>query len=120
MKWKQIKEVININKNEKELELPNEHLAVYEVISNSKEKYITKNLILAQLNKDYSYKRKLEQIIYDLVVKYSCPIGSSSAESTKGFFIISDKYDLHIAKRDLTSRTFTINKRVEALENIKL
>ena len=103
-----------------ENKLPEEHQAVYNVISSNKEKYITKNMILVKLGKGQSYKRKLEQIIYDLVVKYSCPIGSSSAASTKGFFIISNEHDMYIAKRDLTSRTFTINKRVEALENIKL
>lgn len=100
--------------------LPDEHQAVYNVIASNKEKYITKNMILVRLGKGQSYKRKLEQIIYDLIVKYNCPIGSSSAAPTKGFFIISDKHDLHIAKRDLTSRTFTINKRVEALENMDI
>lgn len=99
--------------------LPKEHQAVYNVITSNKEKYITKNMILVKLGKGQSYKRKLEQIIYDLVVKYSCPIGSSSAAPTKGFFIISNKHELHIAKRDLTSRAFTINKRVEALDQIK-
>ena len=99
--------------------LPEEHQAVYNVIASNKEKYITKNMILVRLGKGQSYKRKLEQIIYDLVVKYCCPIGSSSAAPTKGFFIISNKHELHIAKRDLTSRAFTINKRVEALDQIK-
>src|SRR5699024_2753394 len=99
--------------------LPEEHQAVYNVIASNKEKYITKNMILVRLGKGQSYKRKLEQIIYDLVVKYCCPIGSSSAAPTKGFFIISNKHELHIAKRDLTSRAITINKRVEALDQIK-
>ncbi len=35
--------------NEKEFELPGEHLAVYQIISNSKEKYVTRQSILAQL-----------------------------------------------------------------------
>jgi len=102
------------------MKLPAEHQAVFDVIRNSEHKYVTKNMIMAQLNKPESYRRNVEQIISDLVVKYGQPVGASSAAETKGYFIISDKHDLHIAKRDLTSRTFTINKRVEALENIKL
>ena len=103
-----------------ENKLPEEYQAVYNVISSNKEKYITKNMILVRLGKGQSYKRKLEQIIYDLVVKYCCPIGSSSAAPTKGFFIISNKNDMYIAKRDISSRTYSMNLRYEALDNMDI
>ena len=105
----------------KEKAIPQEHRAVYEVIANHSDKYITRKLILSKLGQTSdSYGRKLSEIIYDLVVKYNVPIGSSSVEPHKGYFIIENKNDLRIAKRDLTSRSFTINKRVKALEKIKL
>ena len=104
----------------KELAIPQEHLAVYNGIANSKEKYITKNMILAQLNKNSSYKRRLEQVIYQLVVDYQMPIGASSRKESNGFFIIKDKQDLYLAKRDLKARTSSIMKRFEALEKINL
>ena len=100
-------------------EVPQEHQAVYDVIASSKEKYITKNMILVKLGKGQGYRRKLEQIIYDLVVDYNMPIGSSSAASTKGFFIITDKHDLHIAKRDISSRTHSMNMRYNALDSME-
>lgn len=100
-------------------EIPQEHQAVYDVIASSKEKYITKNMILVKLGKGQSYRRKLEQMIYDLVVDYNMPIGSSSAASTKGFFIIANKQDLHIAKRDISSRTHSMNIRYNALDSME-
>lgn len=103
-----------------ENKLPEEYQAVYNVIASNKEKYITKNMILVRLGKGQSYKRKLEQIIYDLVVKYKSPIGSSSAAPTKGFFIISNKNDMYIAKRDISSRTSSMNLRYEALDNMDI
>lgn len=93
---------------------------MYNVISNSKEKYVTKNQILAQLNKNSSYKRRLEQVIYQLVVDYHMPIGASSRKDSNGFFIIKDDNDLYLAKRDLKARTSSILKRFEALEQIQL
>lgn len=105
----------------KEKAIPREHLDVYQVIANHSDKYITRKLILAKLGQTSdSYGRRLSEIIYDLVVKYGCPIGSSSIPEHKGYFIIRDNNDLRIAKRDLTSRSFTINRRVAALDKIKL
>ena len=98
-----------------------EHLAVYEIIANHSDKYITRKLILAKLgHTSDSYGRKLSEIIYDLVVKYGYPVGSSSVPEHQGYFIIRDSNDLRIAKRDLKSRSFSINKRVAALEKIKI
>ena len=101
--------------------IPQEHRAVYEVIANHSDKYITRKLILSKLGyTSDNYGRKLSEIIYDLVVKYNMPIGSSSAPEHKGYFIIENENDMRIAKRDLTSRSFTINQRVKALEKIKV
>ena len=102
------------------MKLPAEHQAVLDAIKNSEHKYVTKNMILAQLNKSKSYRRRVEQIINDLVVKYGAPVGASSAPETKGYFIIENKRDLYIAKRDIQSRTSTMMLRLDAIDKIKL
>lgn len=106
--------------NKKELELPIEHLAVYKAISNSKEKYVTKNMILTQIGKGISYRRQVERIISDLVKKYKMPVGASSARETKGYFIITTKHDLYIAKRDIKSRAFNLTERANALDELDI
>ena len=112
--------MMNEAKTEKELALPSEHWEVWQTIANSKEKYNTKNTILAKLRKDTSYTRRLHTIIHELVAVYIMPLGSSSRKESKGYFVIRDKHDLYLAKRNLQSRKLTINKRYEALENIDL
>jgi hypothetical protein len=102
------------------MKLPAEHQAVLDAIKNSEHKYVTKNMILAQLNKPESYRRNVEQIISDLVVKYGQPVGASSAAETKGYFIIKNKHDLHVAKRDISSRTYSMNLRYKALQKLDI
>lgn len=108
-----------MSKTQEDLKIPHEHLAVYNVIANSSEKYVTKNIILAQLDKGQSYRRHVEQIISDLVVKHGLPVGASSAKDTKGYFIIENEYDLYVAKRDISSRTDSMNLRYDVLDRMK-
>lgn len=109
-----------MEKNIKEKAIPQEHRAVYEVIANHSDKYITRKLIISKLGRTSDYGRRLSEIIYELVVKYGVPIGSSSTEGKKGYFIIENTNDLRVAKRDLSSRTFSMNQRIDALEKIKI
>lgn len=99
--------------------IPHDHLAVYEVIANHSEKYVTRNMILAQLSRNGDYSRKLSEIIYDLIVRYSLPVGSSSAKETKGYFIIENDNDKRVAQREMGSRLGTMQIRYEAIKNIK-
>lgn len=106
--------------NEKIEQLPQQHLAVWNAITHSKEKYVTKNMILAQIGKGSSYRRQVEQIISDLAKKYKMPVGASSAWETKGYFIIKTKHDLYIAKRDIKSRAFNLTERANALDELDI
>ena len=106
--------------NEKEFELPGEHSAVYQIISNSKEKYVTRNSILAQLEGKRMNGRRLSQIINDLIMVYDMPVGASSRQDTKGYFIIKTDLDKYLAGRDLYARASSMMKRYEAVQKIEL
>ena len=106
--------------NKKEFELPGEHLAVFQIISNSKEKYVTRNSILAQLEGKRMNGRRLSQIINDLIMVYGMPVGASSREDTKGYFIIKTDLDKYLAGRDLYARASSMMKRYEAVQKIEL
>ena len=105
--------------NEKEFELPGEHLAVFQIISNSKEKYVTRNSILAQLEGKRMNGRRLSQIINDLIMVYGMPVGASSRQDTKGYFIIKTDLDKYLAGRDLYARASSMMKRYEAVQKIE-
>ena len=106
--------------NEKELELPGEHLDVFQIISNSKEKYVTRSSILAQLEGKRMNGRRLSQIINDLIMVYGMPVGASSRQDTKGYFIMKTDTDKYLAGRDLYTRASSMLDRYEAIQNIKL
>lgn len=106
--------------NEKEFELPGEHLDVFQIISNSKEKYVTRSSILAQLEGKRMNGRRLSQIINDLIMVYGMPVGASSRHDTKGYFIMKTDLDKYLAGRDLYTRASSMLERYEAIQNIKL
>ena len=106
--------------NEKEFELPGEHLAVFQIIANSKEKYVTRSSILAQLEGKRMNGRRLSQIINDLIMVYGMPVGASSRHDTKGYFIMKTDTDKYLAGRDLYTRASSMLERYEAIQNIKL
>ena len=106
--------------NEKELTIPREHFAVYDVIANSNEKYVTRNSILAQLEGKRMNGRRLSQIINDLIMVYGMPVGASSREDTKGYFIIKTDLDKYLAGRDLYARASSMMKRYDAVQNIEI
>ena len=106
--------------NKKEFELPGEHLDVFQIISNSKEKYVTRNSILAQLEGKRMDGRRLSQIINDLIMVYGMPVGASSRQDTKGYFIIKTDLDKYLAGRDLYARASSMMKRYEAVQKIEL
>lgn len=93
-----------------------EHANVLNIIKSAEHKYISSTDILAKLNKDKDYHRKLQQIISELVNDYEIPIGSSSIENRKGYFYCVTDYDYLIAKRALTSRLDALTGRLGVLE----
>ena len=107
-------------KTKKELTIPREHLAVYDVIANSKEKYVTKKQILAQLGQSVQYERHLLRLIHELVMIYEMPVGSSSGKYTKGYFIIESERDRQLAMKNLSTRTYTINERHDKIQKMRL
>lgn len=106
--------------NKKEFELPEQHLAVFRIIANSKNKYVTRNSILAQLEGKRMNGRRLSQIINDLIMVYGMPVGASSRQDTKGYFIIKTDLDKYLAGRDLYARASSMMKRYEAVQKIEL
>lgn len=107
-------------KTKKELTIPREHFAVYDVIANSNEKYVTKKQILAQLGQPVQYERHLLKIIYELVMIYNMPVGSSSGQDTKGYFIIENERDRRLAMKNLSTRVYTINERHDKIQKMRL
>ena len=100
--------------------MPIEHREVYDAIANAPNKYITRNSILAQLNKSESYTRKLVDIIHSLVVDYNLPVGASADKYRGGYFIIRNEADKALAVKTLTSRISGIQKRADALRNLSV
>lgn len=94
--------------------IPEEYLAVYNVIANA-EGSITKDEILLQLGQDEKYTRKLHTIIRALVVDYRLPIGSSSKKEIKGYFIFKTGGQGRDALRSLISRRDDVNKRISVV-----
>lgn len=111
--------MIKEKEKQKELNMPDEHLAVYQIILNSKDKHVTRASILAQLGKGSTYGRRLSQIVNDLVVHYKLPVGASSRKDSKGYFIIENETDRYLAKRDLYSKSQSLLRRYKALEEIQ-
>lgn len=106
--------------NKKEFELPGEHLDVFQIILNSNNKYVTRQSILAQLEGKRMNGRRLSQIINDLIMVYGMPVGASSRQDTKGYFIIKTDLDKYLAGRDLYARASSMMKRYEAVQKIEL
>ena len=104
----------------KELTIPDEYIAVYNIIANSKNKYVTRASILAQLEGKRMNGRRLSQIINDLIMVYGMPVGGSSRQDTKGYFIIKTDLDKYLAGRDLYARASSMMKRYEAVQKIEL
>lgn len=100
--------------------IPQDHLAVYEVIANHSEKYVTRSMILSQLDKNGDYGRRLSEIIYNLIVKYNASIGSSSRKGHKGYFMIETEYDKNIAVGSIKSRMTSYSERYRATQNMEV
>lgn len=98
-------------------DMPSEYLAIYNVIYNAQAP-ITREKILLYLAKDKSYERRFNEIINKMIVDYGLPIGSSSREGYRGYYVVTNKEELNIAVQSLKSRINRISERKEALEQI--
>ncbi|AMG96658.1 hypothetical protein [Staphylococcus simulans] len=103
----------------KEPVLSQEHLDVWNVLNNSEEKYVTIKKLLTLLHKPASYKRKLNKIIYDLVVVHGFPIGSSNISEARGYFIIKNQKDKNLAVITLHNFIEGNCRRLEAVKQIE-
>lgn len=105
------------NEKKKELkDLPREYYAVYNAIANAGTS-ITKDQLLIQLGQEAAYTRKLQEIVHSLIVDYDIPIGSSSKQHIKGYFIIENDVQRQEALRSLQSRVSKINNRINAIKH---
>lgn len=95
-------------------------MAVYQAIAEHSDKYITRKMILAQLGKTGDYGRKLSEIVNDLVMRYDVPLGSSSHKDTRGYFLMESEADRLLARRELSSRTDSMNARDKKIAGMKL
>lgn len=108
------------NKNKKVQAIPFEHDQVYEIIKHAPDKYITRKLILAKLQKEInrSNDRWLKTIISELVTVYEYPVGTSKVKGREGYFKIQTRPDWLLAKRTLGSLSSGIKRREDALDRI--
>lgn len=100
--------------------MPAEHLAVYRAIAEHSDKYITRKMILTRLEKTSDYGRRLSEIVNDLVMRYDVPLGSSSNKETRGYFIMTTESDRLLARRELSSRTDSMNARDKKIAEMEL
>lgn len=98
------------------IDIPNEYLAVWEVLQQSDDKYLTKNQILVRLGKPQTYWRTLTQIISDLVAIYGYPIGS---DRVRGIYICKTKEDYDNAIRILGSYDNRLEQRANVLRKYR-
>lgn len=104
----------------KEKALTQQHLDVLNVLNNTDSKYTTIKKLLTLLHKPQSYKRRLNQIINDLVVVHGYPIGSSSFNGARGYFIIKSKEDKDLAIIALHSFIEGSVRRLEAVKKLEV
>lgn len=97
--------------------IPDNHLLVYELIKES-DNAITREKILKRLKHTGLNARDLSRIIFDLIVTYEVPIGSSSSMTRKGYYICKDNRDFEVAKHSFESRINENQKRLTALEQL--
>lgn len=93
------------------------HADVLNCIKNTKNRYITINQILGQLSQPDSYVRKLKGIVYDLIVEFHYPIGSSRQN---GYFYCRHPQDKVEAVKTLKSFIDGNVRRLEAFEKIEV
>jgi hypothetical protein len=95
----------------KPLELPELHWRVLGAIPSGKEQSIPISYLMEKLAISQTDRRRINNIINDLIFEYGYPIGTSSKEESKGIFFIEDERDLSLACHTLNSRAMSNLKR---------
>lgn len=93
------------------------HVDVLNCIRNTSDKYITIRQILGRLSQPDSYERQVKSIVFDLIVEFNYPIGSSRQH---GYFYCSKPEDKVEAVNTLKSFINGNVKRLEAFEKIEV
>lgn len=93
------------------------HADVLNCIRNTRDKYITIRQILGQLSQPDSYERQVKSIVFDLIVEFNYPIGSSRQH---GYFYCNKPEDKVEAVNTLKSFINGNVKRLEAFEKIEV
>lgn len=107
-----------MEKEKTHFELPDEHLAVLQVIENAPNKYITKDKVIAKLRKPKNYSRRLNTIIAELRNFYGVPIGCGR-DNNKGYFIMKNEADRLETLHTLESLNGGISRSIESVKKFK-
>ncbi|MBV5158146.1 pathogenicity island protein [Staphylococcus epidermidis] len=108
--------------DEKVQKAPRDFVRVYDIINNSKEKYVTKTKILNQLGYDVNKAndRWLTQVITSLIINYQYPVGYSYKKDARGYYIIKSEEDKQQAIYSVKRQVLGAQTRLKALEEIKV
>lgn len=108
--------------DEKVQKAPRDFVRVYDIINNSKEKYVTKTKILNQLGYDVNKAndRWLTQVITSLIINYQYPVGYSYKKDARGYYIIRNKEDKQQAIYSVKRQVLGAQTRLKALEEIEV
>lgn len=99
----------------KKQDLPYFHKRILEIIQEGHN--VTRSYIVEKLALKEKDKRKINQIIHDLIFEYGYAIGSSH-EPNGGYFMIEDESDLKVACHTLNIRAMkNLERHKKIIEN---
>ncbi|MED4456174.1 hypothetical protein [Metabacillus fastidiosus] len=113
-------QIASTEKRERPEGMPYLHWRVLEAIPQGKENsipiaYLMEKLAISQLD-----RRKVNNIINDLINDYDYAIGTSSQKDSRGIFLIEDERDLNLAAHTLNGRAMAIlNRQKKISENFE-
>ncbi|MBF2233402.1 pathogenicity island protein [Staphylococcus epidermidis] len=108
--------------DEKVQKAPRDFVRVYDIINNSKEKYVTKTKILNQLGYDVNKAndRWLTQVITSLIINYQYPVGYSYKKDARGYFIIRNEDDKKQAIYSVKRQMLGTQARLDVLQKLSV
>lgn len=108
--------------DEKVQKAPRDFVRVYDIINNSKEKYVTKTKILNQLGYDVNKAndRWLTQVITSLIINYQYPVGYSYKKDARGYFIIKNEDDKKQAICSVKRQMLGTQPRLDVLQKLSV
>ncbi|MGG3803481.1 hypothetical protein [Metabacillus fastidiosus] len=110
-------QIASTEEKERPQGMPYLHWRVLEAIPQGKENsipiaYLMEKLAISQLD-----RRKVNNIINDLINDYDYAIGTSSQKDSRGIFLIEDERDLNLAAHTLNGRAMAILNRQKKISD---